>query len=82
MSDSHHDPDFKMTFVHFCPTCNRRLMLEIESFGKRAKCGNCGRSSVALDRDIESAALLDEMKIHAELAVPAPTENYRTQRPR
>ena len=82
MSDPDRDPDFKMTFVHFCPICNRPLMLEIESFGKRAKCGNCGRSSVALDRDLESAALLDDMKMHAELAIPSTTENFRTQRPR
>ncbi len=82
MSNNSRDSNFRTTFVHFCPACNRRLMLEVASLGKLAKCDGCGRSSVARDREIESAALLDDMKLHAELAAHPATEYFWTQRPR
>jgi hypothetical protein len=82
MDNQRSNSEFRAAFVHFCPYCARRQMLDIEAFGKSAKCDGCGRSSIAVDRDIESAALLDTMKSHAELARRPATEDWKTQRPR
>lgn len=56
-----------VTFIHACQHCRRTRQLAIELLGTLVKCSGCGRISRACDRDLESAALLDTMKEHAEL---------------
>jgi hypothetical protein len=57
----------EVNFVFACPWCNRRRQLPIQRLGQTVKCPDCGRLADAHDADLESAALLDPMKLHAEL---------------
>lgn len=72
----------EITFVHTCPTCRRRQQLVIDRLGQQIRCDCCGRLAVAQDPEIESAALLDSMKDHAELATFGRPDPDRWQPPR
>jgi hypothetical protein len=72
----------EITFIHQCPSCQRRLQLNLNKLGRSIKCVDCGRLATARDPELESAALLDSMKVHAELATQADVDPWRSQFPR
>ena len=57
-------------FIHACPHCGRKWQRNIQQIGIPVRCVGCDKVSTATDTDLESLALDDCMKQHAELAAP------------
>ena len=55
-------------FTHQCPNCHKNQRLELEQLGTEISCRHCHRLCTAVDSDIESLAMYDSIKDHAELA--------------
>lgn len=70
MDDNPVRPSFftNPVFPHHCRFCGRRKLLEVFRLGAYVKCDGCGRLACAADAENESAAMLDPLKLHAELA--------------
>ncbi|MGI9516180.1 MAG: hypothetical protein ACR2NP_03970 [Pirellulaceae bacterium] len=69
-------------FTHTCPHCSRKWQRNVQQIGTPVRCVQCGNVSTATDPHLESLALDDCMKQHAELAMPPddPGRSVRTPR--
>jgi predicted RNA-binding Zn-ribbon protein involved in translation (DUF1610 family) len=76
MDDEPIRPFLSPVFSHTCRSCGRRKLVEIDRLGSFVKCPACGRLELAADADSQSAALLDPLKHHAELADMPQGESY------
>lgn len=46
-------------FIQECPTCGRRLQVQIRDLGREVTCAHCSAEFKAKDADAESPAMLD-----------------------
>ncbi len=69
-------------FTHSCPHCGRKVHLNVMHIGRPRKCRQCGKVADATDPHLESLAMQDSMKQHAELATPADPVEKPARMPR